>query len=96
MNQLVSAWMEDSTTETTRISIDKKIDRFVEGDLEHATEILSALWEIANDDGDIKAPSNTPSAVSPVWVSYPSRCSTGGLIHAIRPRRSQVPPIGPL
>jgi hypothetical protein len=56
--------MEDSTTETTRASVDKKIDSFVEGDLEHATEMLSALWEIANKDGDVKAPSNTPRCES--------------------------------
>jgi hypothetical protein len=56
--------MEDATTESTRINVDKKIDSFVEGDLEYATEMLSALWEIANKDGDIAAPSNTTPAVS--------------------------------
>lgn len=57
--------MEDSTTEATRASVDEKIDSFAEGDLEHATEILSALWEIVNNDGDITAPSSTPpSSVS--------------------------------
>ena len=64
IEQLASVWMEDSTTETTRASVDKKIDSFVEGDLEHATDLLSALWEIVNKDGDIKAPSNTSPAVS--------------------------------
>ena len=58
--------MEDSTTEVTRVSVDKKIDDFVEGDLDHATEILSALWEIVGKDGDITAPSNTSPAVSPL------------------------------
>jgi hypothetical protein len=66
MDQLASVWMEDLTTEATRISINKKIDSFVEGDLEHATEILSALWEIANNDDDIKAPSKKPTVVSQV------------------------------
>ena len=56
--------MEDSTTESTRISVDHKIDSFVEGDLEHATEMLSALWEIANKEGDVKAPSITAPTVS--------------------------------
>ena len=56
--------MEASTTETVRISVDKKIDRFVEGDLEHATETLSTLWEIANEEWDVKAPRNTASTVS--------------------------------
>jgi hypothetical protein len=57
-------WMEDLTTEATRVSVNKKIDNFVEGDLEHATEMLCALWEIANTDGDIKFPLNTLPAVS--------------------------------
>jgi len=56
--------MEDSTTEITRISVDKKIDTFGEGNLEYATEILSALWEIVNKDGDIVAPSSIPPVVS--------------------------------
>ena len=57
--------MEDSTTEATRISINKKIDSFAEGDLEHATDTLSVLWEMATKDGDITAPSSTLPAVSP-------------------------------
>ena len=56
--------MEDSTTETTRAGVEGKIDSYVDGDLEHATEVLSALWEIVNRDGEIKAPLSTPSSVS--------------------------------
>jgi len=56
--------MEDSTTEAIRAGVDEKIDSFYEGNLEHATEVLSALWEIVNKDGDITAPSNTSPAVS--------------------------------
>ena len=63
-NQLASVWMEDSTTETTRASFEKKIDSFVKGGSEHAAEMLSALWEVINKDGDITAPSNTPINVS--------------------------------
>ena len=62
--------MEDATTETTRASVDNKIDSFVAGDLEHATEIFSALWEIVNKDGNIAAPSKTSPAVSP-FRSFP-------------------------
>jgi len=63
-HQLASVWMEDSTTEETRVRIEEKIDSFYEGDLEHAADVLSALWEILNKDGDITAPSNTSPAVS--------------------------------
>ncbi|KAF9645626.1 hypothetical protein BDM02DRAFT_3119977 [Thelephora ganbajun] len=66
IEQLGFVWMEDSTTETTRASIDKKIDNFVEGDLEHAAEMLSALWEIANKDGDITDPSKTTPTAAQV------------------------------
>jgi len=55
--------MEDSTTEATRASVNRKVDSFVEGDLEYATEILSTLWEIAYQDRDLKAPANTLSTV---------------------------------
>ena len=65
VNQLAYVWMEDSTTETTRTSFEKQIDSFVKGELEHATQILSALWEVVNKDGDITAPPNSSPAVSP-------------------------------
>ena len=68
-DQLAYAWMEDSTTETTRASVDEKVDIFAEGDLGYAKEILSALWEIANKDDDTKAPANTLSTVSPFLFS---------------------------
>jgi len=56
--------MEDSTTETIDAGIEEKVNRFAQGDLKHAAGALSALWEILNKDGDIKAPSNTSPAVS--------------------------------
>ena len=64
IDQLALVWMEDPTAETTGVGIEQKIDSFIEGDLKHATEMLSALWEIVNKDGDIKTPSNTLPAVS--------------------------------
>jgi len=63
--------MEDSTTETTRASVDRRIDSYVDGDLEHATDVLSTLWEIVSRDGEIKAPSSTPSSVSPFRTCPP-------------------------
>ena len=57
--------MEDSTTETTRSGVKKKIEDFAGGGLKHAEEILSDLWEVANGDGDLSAPPNTAPAVSP-------------------------------
>jgi len=89
--------MEDSTTETTRVSFEKKIDSFAEGDLEYATEVLSALWEIVNDDGEIEAPSSTPSIVSPPELAIPLGVIRECLVlHVIRLHRSRAPPTGPL
>lgn len=66
----------DDSTEMIRASVDKKIDRFVEGDLAHATKTLSALWEVANGEGEVKAPSGTVSIVSssgfPLLLRYSS------------------------
>ena len=62
--------MEDSTTKTTRSSVKEKIDSFVEGDLERATEVFSELLEIASSDEDITAPANTSPAVSSSQFSF--------------------------
>ena len=63
-------WMEDSTTENIRARIDNKIKE----DPEHATEVFSALWKIANEDDsvankvrDTETPSVPPPDVSIFW-----------------------------
>ena len=56
IEQLAYVWVEDPTTEATRASVEEKIDDFVEEGLEHATEMLSASWEIVNKEGDVTAP----------------------------------------
>ena len=81
-------------TEATRASVDEKIDKFVEGNLEHGVEILSALWEIMNKDGDINAPSSTPPAVSPNRLYLPPGVTREYLLRIIRRRRSRAPPTG--
>ena len=73
VNQLATVWINDSTAETIRASFDQKIISFVHGGLEHATEMLSELWEIMNEDGDIIAPSNTSPGVS-LFRSYLLPC----------------------
>ena len=62
--------MEDSTTETIRARVDKKITE----DLGHATEVFSALWKIANEDENVtnkvhntETPSGPPPDVSIFW-----------------------------
>ena len=72
------------TTETIRANFEKKIDSFVEGDLEHATEMLCALWKTANKDGNIGAPSTTQSNVRPFLFS-PSPCCPRVLISVNQP-----------
>ena len=62
--------MEDSTAEATCLSVEEKVDRFVEGDLEHAGEILSALWEIASAGGGAQPPEGTSSTGIPSLLSF--------------------------
>ena len=69
--------MEDSTTETIRASVDNKIDRFVQGDLKHAAEMLTALWDSANAGGDVEAPAGAALTVShPRILPFCVRCSS--------------------
>jgi len=96
IQQLAYIWVEDSTTEATQASVEKKIDSFVEEGLEHATEMLSALWEIVNKDGDIKAPENTSSAVRQFQLCFLPRVVRKCRLHITRPRRLRVPHTGTL
>jgi len=99
IQQLAYAWIEDSTMETTCTNVEEKVKSFAEGDLEHATDIISALWEIANKDGEIKAPANTPSAVSSFHFHPFPRLMWKHSLHTIRPRSPRSPrvlPAGPL
>jgi len=82
--------------EATCASVDEKVESFAEGDLEYATEILSALWEIASKDGDIKAPTNTPSPVSQFQFCLLPRDTRECSLRVTSPRSSQVLPVGPL
>ena len=68
-NQLALVWVGDSA-DATRVKVDKKIDIFAEGDLEHMAEMFSALWKIASKDGNIVAPSNATPTVSSVFLHY--------------------------
>jgi hypothetical protein len=56
--------MEDSTMAATRASVNKKVHCFAQGDLKHATEVLSTLWEIANKGGSVEPPTKASPAVS--------------------------------
>ena len=94
IQRLAYIWVEDSTTEATRASVEKKIDSFVEEGFEHATEMLSTLWEIVNKDGDIKAPENTSSAVRRLQLCLHPRLAQKCLFHISRPRRPRVPHTG--
>jgi len=94
VDQLARVWMEDST-ETTNASINKRVDSFAEGDLEYAAETLSALWEIANQDGDVKALANTSQTVSPFWLRLLPCVAQKCSLDIARPRRQRAPHTGP-
>ena len=67
VEQLAHSWVGDPP-DAIRIKVEEKLDSFAEGDLEHAAEMLSALWKIANRDGEIIAPSNSSPDVSRLSV----------------------------
>jgi len=95
-DKLASVWMEDSTTEATRARIEEKIDSFYEGDLEHATEVLSTLWEIVNTDGETTAPPGNSPAVSRFLLWHTPHIIQECLPRTTRLHRPRNPPNGPL
>jgi len=96
IEQLAYAWKENSTMEATCASVDQKVESFAEVDLKNAAEIFSALWEIANKDGDIKAPASTSSAVSQFQFRLLLRVMRKCSLHVTSPRSLRVLPAGPL
>ena len=64
IEQLAFTWLEDSTTEATRESVDEKIDLFATGKLEYAKEVVFALLEIAAEGNDVTSPADASHAVS--------------------------------
>jgi hypothetical protein len=52
VTQLVSALVNDTTTQRTWARVSAVIDRHSRGDLEHVTEALSLLWNTINQRGD--------------------------------------------
>ena len=83
VNRLAHIWMEDSTPEATRVSVEEKVDSFTEGDLEHAGEILSGLWEIANKDEDGELPEPVPVLLPQARPAHGAAVRTA-LIESIR------------
>ena len=95
IDQLTSVWVNNSMTEEIRASFRNKVNSFTQGELKHATEMLSTLWGVINRDGEIKAPSNTSQlGVSPglAFFRVARECS----LHMISLWESESPPIGPL
>jgi len=86
IDQLVSVWMNSSTAITTRINFNSNFDSFAKGELGHATEMLSTLWEVINRDEEIKTPLNTSPAVSLGLAFF--RAARECSLHRIRPRKS--------
>lgn len=57
----------------TSNNIEDKIDSFSEGDLDHAAEIISALWRTITRNEGIKAPSNASFPVSAYFLPHSMR-----------------------
>ena len=57
-------------TEATHASVEEQIGSFAEGDLEYATDMLSALWEIASKDSSATASPNLSRGVSSFGFAF--------------------------
>ena len=85
IKQLAFTWMEESTTEATRTTVNEQIDIFAKDAPEHATEIVLALLKIADEDGDTISPAHTEvREFDPVLP--PPRLDTKCWLHASTPR----------
>lgn len=91
VGHLVYVWVEDPT-EATCANVEKKIDSFAEGNLEHATEMLSAFWKTISKDEGVKALPETPPPVSPLLVSALSCAERGCLFLLPNKSWEPVPP----
>ena len=63
MNHLLSVWLSGSEKESkpVREKLDEKLDSYGTGELEHAVDAISFIWEIANKEGPIpSAPTSPP------------------------------------
>jgi hypothetical protein len=76
VDQLACIWKMD-LTEAVRVRVEGKINSFVEGDLDHATEILSALWKTANEDGLTTTPWTPSQDVSSLFICFLPRATRG-------------------
>ena len=88
--------MEDSTTEKTRVSVDKKIDNFIEEGLGHAAEMLFVLWETVSKEGDIKPLVDISPTVSSFQFCLLARALRECSLRITRLHRSRAPYTGPL
>ena len=71
--QLALYWRQDSTTEATRGSVNKRVDTFIKEEPEHATEIVLALLEVVDEDNRIRSRAVTKSSVvSSTGFAFPS------------------------
>ena len=69
VNHLLSTWLSGSETESSRIvreKLEEKIDSYAAGELDHAVDIISSIWEISRK-GDVitEAPDRSPVSSPP-------------------------------
>ena len=74
VQRLALVWTEDSTKEQIRAAVETKIKQFVKGELEHAAEMLSELWEVANNGVKARVQPPRPLYFGPVSRGLDERC----------------------
>lgn len=55
VNYLASIWFrgDEEPAEGLGKRIDKKVDSYANGELDHAMEAMTLLWELSREDGDL-------------------------------------------
>lgn len=80
MNHLLGVWLSGNKEESkaVRKKLDEKIDSYAAGELEHAVDAISSIWEISISNKEGPAPAGAPPLRDPLsWLAFFSTRSTG-------------------
>lgn len=73
VNHLLNVWLsgDEKRSRAVREELEKKIDSYAAGELEHAVDAMSSIWEISNKEGPVSSvPVQHPDeAWFPFWFS---------------------------
>lgn len=65
MNYLVNIWLSGSEEESraVREGLEQKVDSYAAGELEHAVDAMSSIWEVSSKEGPVPSVTKSPSDI---------------------------------